>query len=137
MLPEKFACLAGTVMLVVTVFGTSPGGYGANGPTGDAVHGKTLFEKRCTGCHSLDQAKEGPPLRTVYGRKAGTVASFQYSDAFKGVQITWDDVSLDKWLTDTESVIPNNDMAFRVPSAEERADIIAFLRSAGAKASHP
>jgi cytochrome c len=97
---------------------------------GDAGHGKILFEKRCTGCHSLDQDKEGPRLRTVYGRKAGTVHGFQYSDAFKNAQFSWDDALLDKWLTDTESVLPNNDMAFHVPSAEERADIIAFLRSA-------
>lgn len=102
---------------------------------GDAALGKTLFEKRCTGCHSLDQDKEGPRLRTVYGRKAGTVPSFQYSDAFKNAQFAWDDAKLDKWLTDTESVLPDNDMSFRVPSAEERADIIAFLRTAPAQ--HP
>jgi len=102
---------------------------------GDAVRGKVLFEKRCTGCHSLDQSKEGPHLRDVYGRKAGTASGFDYSDALKAAHLTWDDALLDKWLTDTESVIPNNDMAFRVPSAEERADIIAFLRST-AQAAH-
>ncbi len=136
MLPEKIACLAAIVMLVATAFGNPPVGYGADHPTGAADRGKTLFEKRCTGCHSLDLDKEGPRLRTVYGRKAGTVASFQYSDAFKAAQFTWDDASLEKWLTDTESVLANNDMSFRVPSAQERADIIAFLRST-AQANHP
>lgn len=105
-------------------------------PQGDAAQGKVLFEKRCTGCHSLDQDKEGPRLRTVYGRKAGTVPSFQYSDAFKNAQFNWNDALLDKWLTNTESVLPNNDMEFRVPSAEERADIIAFLRSSAPSAQH-
>jgi cytochrome c len=104
---------------------------------GDAAHGKVLFEKRCTGCHSLDQDKEGPRLRTVYGRKAGTVPSFQYSDAFKKAQFAWNDALLDKWLTDTESVLPDNDMSFRVPSAEERADIIAFLHSNALPPQHP
>lgn len=97
---------------------------------GDAVRGKVLFEKRCTGCHALDQDKEGPRLRTVFERKAGTVAGFPYSDALKGAQFAWDDALLEKWLTDTESVVKNNNMEFHVPSAEERADIVAFLRAA-------
>jgi cytochrome c len=96
--------------------------------TGDAERGKTLFEKRCTGCHSLDQDKEGPRLHDVYGRQAGTVANFPYSDALKSAHITWDDASLDKWLTDTDAVVPNNEMAFHVPNAEERRDIIRFLQ---------
>lgn len=111
--------------------------HALDNPHGDAARGKVLFEKRCTGCHSLDQDKEGPRLRTVFGRKAGTVPSFSYSDAFKGAQFTWNDALLDKWLTDTESVLANNDMAFRVPSAEERADIIAFLHSSASPAQHP
>ena len=96
---------------------------------GDAEQGKALFEKRCTGCHSLDQDKEGPRLRSVYGRKAGTVASFEYSDALKNAHIVWGDATLDKWLTDTDALIPSNDMAFHVPKPEERTDIIAFLRA--------
>jgi len=137
MLPAKIAAVGAVALMALAVFAIPSAGYGAASQNGDPVRGKTLFEKRCTGCHSLDQDKEGPRLRTVFGRKAGTVPSFQYSDAFKGAQFTWDDASLDKWLTDTDSVLPNNDMAFRVPSAEERADIIAFLRSAAASAQHP
>jgi cytochrome c len=116
-------------ILMCGFFGLPAMSRTVDGRAGDAERGKALFEKRCTGCHSLDQDKEGPRLHDVYGRKAGTVAGFQYSDALKRAQITWDDVLLDKWLTDTESVIPNNDMAFHVPKADERADIIAFLRA--------
>jgi cytochrome c len=105
----------------------------ADNPTGDAERGKDLFERRCTGCHSLDQDKEGPHLRGVYGRKAGTVPTFTYSDAVKSAQITWSDKTLEKWLTDTESVIPGNDMTFRVPKPEERADIIQFLKVTSGK----
>ena len=93
----------------------------------DAAAGRTVFEKRCTGCHSLDQDKEGPRLRGVAGRKAGKLGSFSYSDGLKDAQFAWDAASLDKWLTDTESVIPNNDMSFHVPNPQERADIIRFL----------
>ncbi len=101
--------------------------------TGDPERGKTLFEKRCGGCHSLDQDKEGPRLHNVYGRKAGSVPTFKYSDSLKAATHTWDAALLNKWLTDTESVVPDNNMDFRVPSADERADIIEFLRVSAGK----
>ena len=52
-------------------------------PAQSPADGKALFEKRCGGCHALDRDKEGPRLGGVYGRTAGTVASFQYSDALR------------------------------------------------------
>ena len=105
--------------------------------TGDPVRGAALFEKRCTGCHALDQNKEGPRLGDVYGRKAGAVPGFPYSEALKSSSITWDTARLDRWLTDTETVIPNNDMDFRVPSGEERADLVAFLRATAQRKGGP
>ena len=90
--------------------------------------GKELFEKRCSGCHALDRDKEGPRLRGVYGRVAGSVDSFQYSDALKKSKITWTDETLDQWLTDTEKLVPGNDMTFHVEKGAERADIIAYLK---------
>lgn len=95
---------------------------------GDPVRGKDLFEKRCTGCHSLNSDKEGPRLGNVYGRRAGSIPTFKYSDALKGAQITWDENLLDKWLVNTEAVVPDNDMDFHVPKVDERADIIEYLR---------
>ena len=90
--------------------------------------GKELFEKRCGGCHALDRDKKGPRLRGVYGRVAGSVDSFQYSDALKKSKITWTDETLDQWLTDTEKLVPGNDMTFHVENVAERADIIAYLK---------
>jgi cytochrome c len=95
--------------------------------------GKQLFEKRYTGCHSLDQDKEGPRLRGVYGRQAGTVPGFSYSPALQSSHLIWDDASLDKWLTDTDSLVAGNDMAFHVPKQDERADIIRFLKTMSVK----
>jgi cytochrome c len=96
--------------------------------TADAVNGKVLFEKRCTGCHALDKNKEGPRLKDVYGRKAGSVQDFNYSDELKAAKIVWDQVSLDRWLADPDAVVKDSDMAFHVPNPKERADIIEFLR---------
>jgi cytochrome c len=113
---------------------TTPGVLSVNAANaGDPIRGKDLFEKRCGGCHSLDTDKEGPRLRNVYGRKAGSIANFEYSDALKGAPVTWDQTSLDKWLTNTESVVPDNDMDFHVPKADERADVIEYLRESSGK----
>jgi cytochrome c len=91
--------------------------------------GQTLFERRCSGCHALDADHEGPHLRGVVGRAAGSIKTFQYSEALKNAKYTWDEATLDKWLTDPESVVPDNDMSFRVPKPDERAAIISYLKS--------
>lgn len=95
------------------------------------LDGKALFEKRCGGCHALDREKEGPRLRGVYGRAAGSVESFQYSDALKKSGIRWTEDNLDKWLADTERLVPNNDMSFHVEKVDERRAIIAYLKNSG------
>jgi cytochrome c len=99
----------------------------------DASRGQEAFEKRCTGCHTLDRVKVGPPLRNVYGHQAGKNSQFSYSDAVKSANIIWDETTLDRWLVDTESVIPDNDMTFRLDDAAERADIIAYLKQLSGK----
>ena len=96
---------------------------------GDEVKGKDVFQRRCGGCHSLDRPMEGPRLRGVYGRRAGSTQDFQYSEALKNAKITWNEELLNKWLTDTESLVPDNDMSFRVPNPDERRDVIAYLKS--------
>ena len=99
----------------------------------DSDRGREAFEKRCTGCHALDNIKLGPPLRGVYGRAAGKNPQFTYSDAMKSAAVTWDESTLDRWLTDTESVIPDNDMTFRLNDPAERASIIAYLKQLSGK----
>ena len=96
---------------------------------GDAVHGKAVFERRCIGCHALDSDREGPHLRGVYGRTAGTVPNFDYSEGVRKSGLIWNDANIERWLRDTEAMIPDSKMGFRVPKAQDRADIIAFLKT--------
>lgn len=119
--------LAGFGLLLL---GTS---FSAASGAQDAANGKALFEKRCGGCHALDRDKEGPRLGGVYGRTAGTMDSFQYSDALKKSKVIWNETTLDKWLADTETLVPNNDMTFHVEKADERREIIAYLKQSSGK----
>ena len=124
-------CCAFVILSAIT---SRDGVFSQAGPAqGDARRGSALFTKRCGGCHALDTDKEGPRLGSVYGRKAGTIPTFKYSDSLKSAQIVWNDVLLDKWLVNTESLAPGNDMDFHVPKADERADIIQYLRVSSGK----
>jgi len=91
--------------------------------------GKDLFDKRCAGCHSLDNDKEGPRLRGVYGRAAAAVATFSYSEPMKKARIAWNDETLDLWLTDPDKMVPGTDMEFHVAKADERKAIIDWLKT--------
>jgi cytochrome c len=61
------------------------------------------------------------------GRPAASVKAFGYSKVLRDAKFTWDEAVMDKWLSDTESVVPNNDMSFRVPKQDEREAIIRYL----------
>ena len=120
--------LAATVAVSVSGILLAAASFATPQP-GDEVKGKDVFARRCAGCHSPDHPIEGPALRSVYGRQAGTSPGFQYSDALKNAKFVWNDVLLDKWLTDTESLVPDNYMSFRVPNPDERREVIAYLKS--------
>ena len=100
---------------------------------GDAIRGEQLYESRCIACHSLDENRVGPKHRGVYGRKAGSVPDFAYSAALASSKIVWSGTTLNRWLTDPETLIPGQRMNFRVLSANDRTDLITFLRRASGK----
>ena len=91
------------------------------------------MKDRCFGCHALDANRVGPRHRGVFGRKAGAVGDYPYSDALKNTSVVWRDDTLNAWLTDPGALIPGQRMNFRVARAEDRADIIAYLKKAVAE----
>lgn len=101
----------------------------ASAMQGDADRGRGIFDRRCTGCHATDSDREGPRLRGVYGRRAGSVPTYQYSPALRNSGVTWTSGTLEKWLSDSDAMMPGSSMGFAVPKAQERSDLIAFLRS--------
>ncbi len=111
---------------------------GVHAPAGakveeNAVRGKALFERRCTGCHALDTDRSGPRLRTVYGRSSGAIEGFPYSAALKKAHVVWDENTLERWLADPDAFLPGNDMDFLVTRPEERKDLIAYLKEGAGK----
>ena len=85
----------------------------------------------CSACHSSNGATGvGPTLKGVYGRKSGSVGGFAYSRAMRGAGLTWDEKSLDAFLTDPQKAVPGNHMPFPgVPDAKQRAEVIDYLKT--------
>jgi len=94
----------------------------------DAVRGQDLYESRCGACHSIDANRVGPAHKGVVGRKAGSVADYDYSPAVKASGIIWTEQTLDRWLSDPEKTIPGQKMNYSVPDEQDRLDVIAYLK---------
>ena len=95
----------------------------------DVEKGKAVFEQ-CAACHSLDGSGDydGPSLKGIIGRRAGSLEDYRYSAAMKRSDVTWDATTLDKYITDPQAFIPGNRMAFAgIADRAERDDLIAFL----------
>lgn len=93
---------------------------------GDAERGKTLYGG-CQGCHSLDDNDVGPKHRGVVGRTAGSVSGYAYSPALKASGLVWTPTTLDRWLTNPQTLVPGAKMFYSITDAKTRADIIAYL----------
>ena len=97
--------------------------------SGDVATGKLVFRK-CQACHSLEPGKNGlgPSLAGLIGKKAGSVANYNYSPANKASNLTWDIATLDRYLSDPQKVLPGNKMPFPgLRTKNERDAVIAFL----------
>lgn len=120
---------------VLIAMGVTLAAAGAARAEGDPAKGKTVFSK-CMACHNADkdQNKVGPTLHGVIGRKAGSVAGFNYSDAMKNSGITWDDASLHEYLENPKGKVAGNKMAFPgLPKPDDRDNVIAYLKEQSAK----
>jgi cytochrome c len=94
---------------------------------GSASRGEELYQG-CQDCHSIEKNDVGPMHKGVYGRTAGTVPGYNYSHALQNSKIVWTEENLDKWLTNPSKMVPGTKMFYAVPDAQDRADIIAFLK---------
>lgn len=99
----------------------------------DAVaRGKAVFNQ-CKACHSLKPGVTtvGPDLHGLFGRKAASLDSFEYSDAFYGADFVWDADHLAKWVANPAAMIPGTKMQFAgIRNPAQISDLIAFLRKA-------
>ena len=96
----------------------------------DLAAGKTAFNK-CLACHAIGEGaknKVGPVLNGLDGRKTGTVADYNYSDANKNSGITWGEAQFKEYIKDPKAKIPGTKMAFAgIKSENEINNLWAFV----------
>ncbi|WP_114966699.1 c-type cytochrome [Alkalilacustris brevis] len=104
-------------------------------PLGDEDHGAALWQAECAACHQIGAGAEhdiGPHLNRVFGRRAGSLEGFAYSDSIARMGrdgLRWDIRTLDAYIENPYSLVSGTRMAYPgLPGAEDRADLIAFLR---------
>jgi cytochrome c len=97
---------------------------------------RKLFETACTPCHTYD--KGGEPdmygltlnLYGVVGRKAASVAGFQYSEDLRKSDIVWDEPVIDTFISAPKRLFPGTRMELAgVQDVKTRTGIIRYLRS--------
>ncbi len=101
------------------------------------TNGERQFMRKCSICHTLTEdggRRAGPTLLNVFGRKAGTLSGYIYSDALSGMDIVWNSETLDKLFDlGPDHYTPGSKMPMqRIVRDEDRADLIAYLKNAGA-----
>lgn len=104
------------------------------GPPPDAEHGKALF-RACALCHTLTPDggnRAGPTLWALFGRPAGSVPGYRYSEALRKSGLVWDEASVSRLFeAGPDIVTPGSKMPMQtIPSASDRADLVAYLRQA-------
>ena len=103
-------------------------------PAATAVHAAPPASfAQCSVCHTVTKGGLngiGPNVYGVVGRKAGSVAGFNYSTALKKSGKVWTPAALDKWLTNPAAFVPGSRMPYAgMADAKKRAEIIAYLKT--------
>jgi cytochrome c len=107
-------------------------------PPGDAKRGEGIYD-RCGACHSIDRDRTGPRHAGLFGRRAGSVPGFPYSPAMKkagAAGLVWTEETLDKFLKAPTKFVVGTRMGYAgIKDDQERADLIAFLKTATSEAA--
>ena len=100
----------------------------ASGLDKEQRFGKRLFKRYCATCHYTEPNKDlfGPSLWNIVDKKAASVKGFPYSKGLKTSELTWDKVTLDKYLTSPNRLVKGTQMVF--PGIKKKSERDALIR---------
>ena len=111
-------------------------------PPEEMTNGERQFQRKCSICHALaagPSRKAGPTLAGVFGRQAGGLDGYSYSQTLTSADFTWSDETIDQLFDlGPDHFIPGSKMPMqRITGDRDRADLIAFLREATGEGAQP
>ena len=124
MLSQNCRYVISSLLLMTASFAMAQSGTAT---VGSALKGKEIYDARCSACHSVDDNRVGPMHMGVFGRKAGGVKNYPYSEALKKSKIVWNRDNLTAWLANPEKLIPGQRMGYAMDNALDREDVVAYL----------
>lgn len=112
----------------------------ANSPTSaqtsEPAAAQKQFVTSCAVCHAVEPAappRQGPNLSDRFGKPAGTLTGFAYSESLKTSGFVWDEETLDRWITDSQAMRPGVTMLYRQADPAKRRLIIDYLKTLSGK----
>lgn len=97
----------------------------------DLTAGATSY-KKCVTCHDVGPTaknKVGPLLNGLDGRKSGTIAGYNYSEANKSSGITWSEATFLEYIRDPKAKIPGTKMIFPgIKNEGEAKSLWAYIK---------
>ena len=96
-------------------------------------NGERQFRRKCSICHSLSddgKRRAGPTLAGLFGRPAGSVEGYSYSQTVADLGIDWTEETIDQLFDlGPDHYIPGSKMPMqRIVRPEDRRDLIEYLR---------
>jgi len=98
-------------------------------------NGERQFMRKCSVCHDLvatEQRRAGPHLAGLFGRPAGSLPGYRYSDTLAQSDIIWGAETIDALFDlGPDHYIPGSKMPMqRITAPTDRQDLIDYLKTA-------
>lgn len=99
----------------------------------DMGNGERQFQRKCSICHTLtpgSSRKAGPSLHGIFGRKAGSLPKYKYSQTLHTSEIIWSNETIDRLFDLGPDVYtPGTKMPMqRITDPKNRTDLLEFLK---------
>ena len=93
--------------------------------TGEVVYSE------CAVCHEQAQGglETAPSLHRLFGREAGRLPGYDFSEAFQSLDLVWTPQTLDRFLSGPAGFVPGTTMVFGGLPEADREAVIEFLRT--------
>jgi len=100
----------------------------------DPAAGQNSFAL-CQICHAVGegaQNKLGPILNGLDGRRSGSLAGYDYSDAMKNAGIVWNEATFKEYIANPAAKVPGTKMTLSFTKGDKDAtDLWAYVKQFG------